>query len=474
MSTRQHVKPIVALGLILCVCSYVIANNETGKSSAHNQSDTSLYSFSKTPPASDNVDDFAKWRQETRAERCEWWKNYRFGMFIHWGIYSVPAGTYKGKRTKGLGEWIMQDKKIPVDVYRAYAKEFNPVKYDPDAWVKLAKEAGMKYIVITAKHHDGFALFDSKVTDWDVVDATPYGKDLLKPLAEACKKNGIKFCLYYSQAQDWTHPGGATWKKGTWDKKQKGSMDEYIDKIAVPQVKELLSNYGDLGIFWWDTPKQMNSERAGKLYSLLKLQPHIISNNRLGGGFGGDYGTPEQKIPKNGDGKNWETCMTMNKTWGYKSFDRKWKSTKTLIRQLADIVSKGGNYLLNIGPKADGTIPEASVTRLKEIGKWMEVNGESIYGCGRTSVGSIHPWGRVTGKKGRLYLHVFNKPKGSLTIKGVTGKPGKAWLLANPDAKPLKVTSSGDSVQIDLPAELPDPIDTVIALEVSGDQHDDR
>lgn len=181
--------------------------------------------------------------------RMSWWEEAKFGMFIHWGVYSVPAGTYNGQQINGIGEWIMNRGKIPVAEYKAYAQEFNPVKYEPDAWAKLAKEAGMKYLIITSKHHDGFALFDSKVTEWDVVDATPYGKDLLKPLADACRKEGIKLGFYYSQAQDWNHPGGAA-SGGHWDKAQEGSMDEYLDEIAVPQVKEILENYGGLDILW--------------------------------------------------------------------------------------------------------------------------------------------------------------------------------------------------------------------------------
>jgi alpha-L-fucosidase len=197
---------------------------------------------------------------EQRDARMKWWREARFGMFIHWGVYSVPAGTYKGKQIPSIGEWIMNRGKIPVVEYKQFAQHFNPVRYDPQAWVRLAKEAGMKYIVITSKHHDGFALFDSKVTDWDVVDATPYGKDLLKPLAAACEKQGIRLGFYYSQAQDWCHPGGAA-AGGHWDKAQNGDMDEYIRKIAAPQVKEILSNYGKLSILWTSARPSRKSPR---------------------------------------------------------------------------------------------------------------------------------------------------------------------------------------------------------------------
>jgi len=219
--------------------------------------------------------------QSQRDQRMAWWRDARFGMFIHWGVYAVPAGAYNGKQIPGIGEWIMNRGKIPVAEYREFARQFNPVKYDPDKWVQIAKQAGMKYIVITSKHHDGFALFDSKASDWNVVKATPYGKDLLKPLAEACKKYGLKLGFYYSQAQDWNNPGGAA-KGGHWDKAQDGSMDDYIRNVAVPQVKEILSNYGPIAVLWWDTPnnppENMTKERADMLLPLLKLQPGIISN----------------------------------------------------------------------------------------------------------------------------------------------------------------------------------------------------
>jgi alpha-L-fucosidase len=410
---------------------------------------------------------------EQRDTRMRWWREARFGMFIHWGVYAVPAGVYKGRQIPGIGEWIMHTAKIPVAEYREFAKQFNPVKYNPEEWVLLAKEAGMRYIVITSKHHDGFALFDSKVTDWDVVDATPYGKDLLKPLVEACRKHGIRIGFYYSQAQDWNHPGGAA-AGGHWDPAQEGSMDEYIEKIAIPQVKEILTNYGKIDILWWDTPVGMTRERAEKFLPLLSLQPGIITNDRLGGGFEGDFGTPEQYIPPTGiPGRDWEVCMTMNDTWGYKSYDHNWKSTETLIRNLVDIASKGGNYLLNVGPTAEGLIPEPSVVRLKEIGKWMKVNGESIYATTASPFKRL-PWGRCT-KKVRpdgatLYLHVFDWPgDGRLFVPGLKSKVKTAFLLADPERRPLHTSSVEDGVIVEVPKAAPDPICSVVVLEVEGE-----
>ncbi len=256
--------------------------------------------------------------REARDARMAWWREAKFGMFIHWGVYAVPAGTYKGERVGGIGEWIMLRAKIPVAEYRAFAREFNPVDYDPDAWARLAKAAGMRYIVITSKHHDGFALFDSAVTDWDVVDATPYRRDLIGPLAAAARRHGLKFGCYYSQAQDWTHPGGAKagYKEGEgWDEAHKGSFDEYLRTIAIPQTREVLTRISP-DILWWDTPTWMTPERAAPLHELIALRPGLITNNRLGGRYSGDTETPEQYIPATGfKDRDWEVCMTMNDTW---------------------------------------------------------------------------------------------------------------------------------------------------------------
>jgi alpha-L-fucosidase len=431
--------------------------------------------------------------KEQRDARMAWWRQARFGMFIHWGVYSVPAGTYQGHKVNRIGEWIMNRGKIPVAEYKQYAGQFNPVKYDPDQWVQLAKDAGMKYIVITSKHHDGFALFDSKVTDWDIVDATPYGKDLLKPLAEACRKHGIKLGFYYSQAQDWCHPGGAAalrpakegWDnpnaeqidkytaehEGHWDPAQLGNMDEYIRSIAAPQVREILTNYGDIAVLWWDTPTGMNQERADMLQPLINLQPGIITNNRLGGEYKGDTETPEQRIPATGYGdRDWETCMTMNDTWGFKSYDQNWKSTEVLIHNLVDIASKGGNYLLNVGPTSLGEIPQPSIERLKEIGQWMKVNSRSIYETTASPFPKL-TWGRCTKKAfingATLYLHVFDWPTdGKLLVPGLKNDVEQAYLLAT--LEKLKTSKSDNGVVVHLPAEPIDKIDTVVELKVTG------
>ena len=425
--------------------------------------------------AADSPDPYANETTAQRDARMEWFRAARFGMFIHWGVYSVPAGTYDGKQVKGIGEWIMCNGKIPMAEYQKFAKEYNPTNYDPDAWVKLAKEAGMKYMVITAKHHDGFANFETKASPWNIVQATPYGKDVLKPLAAACRKYGMKLGFYYSQAQDWNNGGSEC--AGVWDPAQKQNMDEYIDKVAVPQMKELLSNYGEFPcVLWWDTSCDMNKERADKLIEVLKLKPGIIHNNRLGGGYKGDTETPEQYVPATGfPGRDWETCMTMNDTWGFKSYDNNWKSTETILRNLVDIASKGGNYLLNVGPNSLGEIPAPSIERLKAVGAWMKVNSDAIYGTTASPFKRL-PWGRCTkkisGDETTLYLHVFNWPAdGKLVVPGLKNEVVKASVMEKNwygGHKNLATSSDANGVTISVPSPAPDKISSTVVLQIKG------
>ncbi len=397
--------------------------------------------------------------------RMQWWKDAKFGMFIHWGIYSVPSG--KWGETTTYGEWIMHSAKIPRAEYGALAQKFNPTKFNADEWVKLAKDAGQKYIVITSKHHDGFAMFGSKASTYNIVDATPFKRDILKELAEACRKQDMKLGFYYSQAQDWYHPGGAVSGNVEWDETHKGDMNKYIDEIAIPQVKEILANYGDVAVLWWDTPTNMTKEMTEKLAALTKPYPNLITNNRLGAGMGGDLETPEQFVPATGfPGRNWEVCMTMNGHWGYNAYDDRWKSTTDLLQKLIDIVSKGGNFLLNVGPNQYGIIPEVCQQNLCEMGGWLKVNGEAIYGT-QASPFPFISWGRATQKGQKLYLHVFDWPKDGKLNVPFSNKITKAYLLA--DAKTsLKVTAGKENSTIQLPAYAPDKIASVVAVEFEG------
>jgi alpha-L-fucosidase len=419
-----------------------------------------------------------------KEERMQWWHEARFGMFIHWGLYAIPAGEWKGQKIPGLGEWIMNNAKIPVSEYEKLAGEFNPVKFDAEQWVQIAKNAGMKYIVITSKHHDGFCMWDSKVTNYDIMDATPFKRDVLKELSEACKKNGIRLCFYYS-IMDWHNPDAQApfYPNYNNSKLSNPNFSRYVEDYMKPQIKELITNYGPLGVLWFDGEWVGDwTEAMGKdMYNyVLGIQPDIIVNNRVGkgrkglAGFSdsqepvGDFGTPEQRIPAKGlPGVDWESCMTMNDTWGYKSYDNNWKSTEDLIRKLVDISSKGGNFLLNVGPTAEGLIPEPSVERLATIGEWLKVNGESIYGVSASPLGEV-PWGRCTAKPGRLYLHVFDWPTDSkLEVPGLKNAVTKAYLLADEKHTGLEVARKDENtLVITMPPEAPDKINTVIVLEI--------
>jgi alpha-L-fucosidase len=416
-----------------------------------------------------------------RDSRMAWWRDAQFGMFIHWGAYAVPAGVYHGERVPGIGEWIMSRSKVPVAEYEQFVRAFNPVQYDANAWVRTAKDAGMKYIIITSKHHDGFALFDSKVSRYDMVDATPYHRDALKALADAAHRQGLRFGVYYS-IMDWHHPDAQApntpeYNSRTWSNP---NFSRYVETYMKPQLKELLTQYPNIDVLWFDGEwiADWSDEQGRALYAWLRaIKPELIINNRVGhtrqglsgltqtGGIGvGDFGTPEQLVPATGlPGVDWETCMTMNDTWGFKSFDDGWKDTRTLLRTLIDVASKGGNFLLNVGPTAAGQIPTESAARLREMGQWLRANGESVYAT-TASPFAAPAWGRYTTAKGRLYAHIFDWPKDSkLALSGVTIKPRAVYLLS--DRKPLVVEQSGEGYVVQLPAVAPSSIASVLVLE---------
>lgn len=431
-----------------------------------------------------------------KDERMQWFREARFGMFIHWGLYSIPAGRWNGKEIPGIGEWIMNRASIPVADYKALASKFNPTQFSAAEIVGLAKSAGMKYIVITSKHHDGFAMFDSKANPFNIVQATPFKRDPLKELAEECRNQDIKLGFYYSQDQDWTAPGGAAYKTGDhkpptfhWDPAQNGSFADYLHQKAIPQIREILTNYGEYpAIVWFDTPtKDMTPALAGEIVKVLNEHPKLIWNNRLGGGYNGDTETPEQFIPAQGyPGRDWESCMTMNDTWGYKQDDTNFKSTETLLRNLIDIASKGGNYLLNIGPMSTGQVPPAEVERLQEVGKWLAANGESIYATQPTLFGAeagafsatekdesgkpkfVPSWKwRSTTTADKIYIHLFEWPGSTFHLDKSPREITGAYLLADKSQAPLHVTKNGTGLDVELPKQAPDPVATVLVLKSS-------
>lgn len=405
---------------------------------------------------------------EAIAQRLEWWQQARFGMFIHWGLYAYDGCHWNGQY--GRSEHMMMKLQIPIVEYEKIADAFNPVQFDAEQWVGIAKDAGMKYLVITSKHHDGFAMFDSPSNRFNIMEHGPWKRDPLKELSEACQKQGIKFGVYYSLGRDWHDPncnssrGG--WRSNTWDYPDEEAkvFADYFNGKVKPQITELLTQY-DPAIIWFDTYEMITAEQSKELRTLIHdINPACIINSRIGHDLG-DYAVQEQKIPKSGEIKPWESCMTINQTWGYNKIDHEWKTKDILIRHLIDIVSKDGNFLLNVGPTGEGIIPAPSVLVLKEMGDWLKVNGESIYGA---TAGTMDPpeWGRYTSKPGLLYAHVFDWPRDGRLWIDKSPKVIKATLVADPHAE-LAVSQTDQGVSISLPAQAPDPIASVIRLELA-------
>jgi len=427
---------------------------------------------------------------KTHDTRVAWWRDARFGMFIHWGIYSLPGGEWKGKRVDGYAEHLMRKEKIPRAEYLELAHRFNPVKFDPDKWVKTARQAGMRYLIITAKHHDGFAMYNSKVSGYNVVKQTAWKHDPMADLSAACKKYGIKFGFYYSHAFDWEHPDapGNDWdyKNPGGDLNLYGGRDwydlhpellpkavRYVDEKAIPQIKELLTLYHP-DILWFDTPQKLPlSENIRILQAIRETAPNVVVNGRLARSANlnmGDYRNtsdrPAEFFPVDGD---WEAIPTTNESYGYSKYDKSHKPLGFFIQLLAKSASRGGNLLMNIGPMGDGEFAPEDVNILKGLAKWMHKNSESIYRTTKTPL-PFQSWGVSTRKGNLLYLHVFNWPvNNSIIVGGMKSDIGRAYLLTDPSKKELsfKRISSLD-VRINVPSQASDQANTVIVLETKG------
>jgi len=427
-----------------------------------------------------------------KEKRLEWFREAKYGMFIHWGLYAIPAGEWNGRRCLGLGEWVMNRCQVPVKEYEKLAARFDPVKFNADEWVQLAQDAGMKYMVITSKHHDGFAMFKSAASPYNVVDATPYKKDILKQLADACARHGMRLGFYYSQSQDWHEPGGAG---NTWDfgpdtapdgKTELKKYEDYLRGKAEPQVKELLTNYGPVALIWFDTPRMMTPERGQRFADLVRtLQPATLIDGRLG--TEGDYrSTGDNVIPAEASAEAWETPATINDTWGFRRDDTNWKSPGQIAFKLVDIVSKGGNYLLNVGPTAEGVIPQPSAEVLRTVGRWLRVNGEAVYGTGPSPFGDEfgewtsrgakdvrgqklflpHTEWRVTTRPGKLYFTFFSEPRAPFEIPVMKNRVLRAYRLA--DKAPVELKTDAGRTTFLLERPMLDPMATVVVVEFEG------
>ncbi|HTM23608.1 MAG TPA: alpha-L-fucosidase [Vicinamibacterales bacterium] len=428
-----------------------------------------------------------------KEKRLEWFRDAKYGMFIHWGLYAIPAGEWQGRRCLGLGEWVMNRCQVPVKEYEKLASQFNPIKYNADQWVQLAQDAGMKYIVITSKHHDGFAMFKSKVSPYNIVDATPFKRDALKELADACARHNMRLGFYYSQSQDWHEPGGAG---NTWDfgpdtapdgKTELKKYDDYLRGKAEPQVRELLTGYGPVALIWFDTPRMMTPERGQRFADIVRsMQPNTLIDGRLG--TEGDYrSTGDNVIPSEASAEAWETPATTNDTWGFRKDDTNWKSPGQIAFKLVDIVSKGGNYLLNVGPTAEGVIPQMAQENLRTVGRWLKANGEAVYGAGASPFGDEFgeyssrgakdvrgqklflpdtEW-RVTTKPGKLYLTFFSEPRAPFEIPAIKNHILRAYRLA--DKAPIELKTESGRTTFAMPRPMLDPMATVVVVEYEGD-----
>ncbi len=429
----------------------------------------------KTPPASHD-------------EKMDWFRDGKYGLFIHWGLYCVPAGEWNGRPIPGLGEWIMHNAPIAVTNYEQLTNQFNPVKFNAEEWVQMAEDAGMKYIVITSKHHDGFAMYHSSVSKYNIYDATPFHRDPIKELSEACARHHMRFGFYYSQAQDWHEPNGAG-NTNDFGPDEKKNFDIYLQGKAEPQVRELLQNYGPVCLIWFDTPRMMTKDRGQRFVNIVQgEQPWTLIDGRLG--TAGDYvSTGDNAIPDTDKEGDWETPATINHTWGFKKDDTDWKSPGEVTFKLMDIVSKGGNYLLNVGPTSEGIIPPGSQATLRSVGRWLRVNGEAVYGAGRSPFTeefgeySAHlkdrtnnpiflsraDW-RCTTKPGKLYFTVFKLPRDGFDLPPFKNEIKKAYFLADPKHESIPIETINGVRVVKTPRYAPDPMASVVVVEIEGDK----
>lgn len=397
----------------------------------------------------------------------QWFKDAKYGLFMHWGLYALLAGEYKGEKTDRIAEWIMNYLNIPVEEYRKLAKEFNPQNFDADEIVRRAKEDwGMKYLVFTSKHHEGFAMFKSETTPYNSVDASPCHRDFVKELADACHKYDMKFGLYYSQAQDWDDPDGFMQTKENSHK----NFQRYLDEKCKPQLREILTQYGEIALLWFDTPMGITKQQTQELIDLVKsLQPNCIISGRAGNHMGDYMTTGDNFIPRLPYEGDWEVPATLNDTWGFNKYDHNWKKTDDIIRLLLKINSRGGNYLLNIGPDADGNVPKESIEILNEVGKYVKENAEAIYGTKRVALYHYElEWAQFTSKDYKLFVHIL-QPRMRVEVINIANQVKRAYIVR--DGRELEFTvgkvCEGDGyIEVELPEDMQEQKNYAVCIEM--------
>lgn len=408
----------------------------------------------------------------TDAQRGQLFEQGNYAMFIHWGLYSHIGNQYKGKTYYGIGEWIMHKRMagIPIDEYQALAGEFNPVKFDANAIARLARDAGMKYIVITAKHHDGFAMYHSKANEFNIVDATPFGRDPMKELVRACERYGLGLGFYYSHNQDWTFPGGGNGPKTTADGKTV-DFSYYYENKCRPQVEEITSQYGPIAIVWFDTPGRIPRAYVEELVQIVrKNQPQALISGRAGYGLGDYQSLGDMEVPNENVEGLWETVDTTNDSWAYAGYDNYWKTPEEILNRLVACVGRGGTYMLNIGPRGDGTVPELAARTLRKAGQWIKRYPDVIYGTDPSPWTHALPWGDVTVKDRTLYLCVFDLPRdGWLSLPGLkTGVKSARLLGGRTKHSELEVHTQDDWTRIQLPARMAEKLVPVVQVELEA------
>lgn len=405
------------------------------------------------------------------AERGQLFRDGNYAMFIHWGLYSNIANEWKGKTYYGIGEWIMNKNmaNIPVEDYKMTAKSFNPVNFNAKAIASLAKDAGMKYIIITSKHHEGFAMYHSKVSKFNIVDATPFGRDPMKELAQACKEEGIGFGFYYSHNQDWTEPGG-NGGPTTDETGKKMTFDDYFKNKCLPQVEEITTGYGPIELVWFDTPGNMPEEYAQQLVNVVhKNQPHAYVSGRVGHGLG-DYATlGDMEVPVENVEGLWESVDVTNDSWGFAAYDENWKSPKEILMNLISTVARGGTFMLNIGPKPDGSVPELAAKSLRSAGEWIRKYPQVVYGTEPSPWKHALPWGDVTAKGNQLFLSVYKWPTdGHLYLPGLRTEIIGVKLLDGNKNQPVSFKNAGKWIDFALPVQSPEKFIPVVEITLKS------